>query len=102
MKKAVTATYYHSISTDNELQYQYCPQGADSWSAFRVAEAENKFKGFPSPFSTTSRCKKRPFYQYTKICPAVAILKTLMRVSILYGVWPGLAPKHLNCGSKIT
>jgi len=42
MKKAIMATYYHMISTNEQPQHQYCPPSADSWCAYRVAEASNE------------------------------------------------------------
>ena len=30
MEKAIWAVFYYSVSTDNNLQHQYCPLGMDS------------------------------------------------------------------------
>ena len=39
MKKVVWAQYYHSISTDEDPQHQYCPEGAESWCKYNQALA---------------------------------------------------------------
>ncbi|KAL7290606.1 hypothetical protein TKK_0015368 [Trichogramma kaykai] len=31
MKRAILATYYHLISTDENSRHEYCPAGDDSW-----------------------------------------------------------------------
>ncbi|KAK9694575.1 hypothetical protein QE152_g33467 [Popillia japonica] len=48
MHKEIWATYFHMGSTDKNPQHQNCPVGADSWCAYRRAEADGlnmrKFK----------------------------------------------------------
>ena len=39
MKDAVWATYFHSISTDDDPHHTSCPMGEDSWCIFNKAEA---------------------------------------------------------------
>ncbi|XP_062512318.1 uncharacterized protein LOC134188136 [Corticium candelabrum] len=34
MKKAIWASYYHRISTDDHPQHQYCPDGPDGWCKY--------------------------------------------------------------------
>ena len=41
MHDAVMATYYHSISTDDEPQHDLCPEGKDSWCGFKRSIADN-------------------------------------------------------------
>ena len=55
MKKACWAVYYHSVSTDDKPQHQYCPTGADSWCEYQraqhqCAEAEKR-SDVPPPWS---------------------------------------------------
>jgi len=106
MKKAIMATYYHMISTNEQPQHQYCPLGADSWCAYRVAEASNE---------TLSYNHRPPLHQdvQKKILP---IYEDLSRDDLLTRCLGGythnanesfnatvwrLAPKHLHCGWKI-
>ena len=42
MEQAVWATYYHSISTDEDPQHLRCPAGKESWCFYRRAEANNE------------------------------------------------------------
>ena len=37
MEKAIWAVFYHSVSTDNNPQHQYCPLGKDSWCKYQRA-----------------------------------------------------------------
>jgi hypothetical protein len=39
MKDAIWATFFHSISTDDDPHHNSCPRGADSWCIFNKAEA---------------------------------------------------------------
>lgn len=95
IKKAVMATYYHMISTNEQPQHQYCPSGADSWCAYRVAEASMKrnLTIILLLYILTYRGKS---CQYTKICPVMiclwdaweAIRRTQTNLSMqLYGAW---------------
>lgn len=49
MKKAIMATYYHMISTDEEPRHYFYPPGAESWCAYRVAEAKNEAQAYAHP-----------------------------------------------------
>lgn len=46
MKKAVWATLYHKISTDEKPQHQDCPVGKDSWCKWQKAKANNELQSF--------------------------------------------------------
>lgn len=39
MRKAIWATYYHYYSTNENPQYDNCPNGAESWCAYQKALA---------------------------------------------------------------
>lgn len=49
MRKAIWATYYHKFSRDDSFQHSYCPEGADSWCTYQMAEAKNLLKDFKHP-----------------------------------------------------
>lgn len=40
MEKAIWATFYHKISTDETPQHNYCPQESDSWCSWQQAKAD--------------------------------------------------------------
>ncbi|KAG8231299.1 hypothetical protein J437_LFUL006955 [Ladona fulva] len=42
MKDAIWATFYHKCSTGKDPQHSKCPEGADSWCKWRVAEARKR------------------------------------------------------------
>lgn len=46
MKDATWATYFHYSSTDQKLQHEKCPSGADSWCAWQRASATNALSSF--------------------------------------------------------
>ena len=45
MKKAILASLYHSVSTDNKPQHMYCPVGPESWCFYQKAIANDKTPG---------------------------------------------------------
>ena len=45
MKNAILATLYHSISTDENPQHSFCPEGKKSWCFYQRALAENTVSG---------------------------------------------------------
>ena len=51
MFKEIWSTFFHLCSTDKKLNHENCPQGANSWCAYRRAEAAGldlkKFKHLP-------------------------------------------------------
>ncbi|KYN15554.1 hypothetical protein ALC57_12224 [Trachymyrmex cornetzi] len=49
MRNAIWATFYHKISTDSEPQHSHCPEGANSWCKYRVAEATGTLENFKHP-----------------------------------------------------
>lgn len=65
MKKAIWATLYHNISTDENPQHNYCPIGADSWCTFQKACAEGKLNEYrhKPPLSQDVRDAILPVYE---------------------------------------
>lgn len=106
MKKAIMATYYHLISTDMVPQHHYCPLGADSWCAYRVAEAQNAAQAYTHPPPLHPDVKKHILPIYEDLSRDDLLQRCLggytqnANESFNATVWR-LAPKHLNCGSKI-
>lgn len=106
MKKAIMATYYHLISTDMVPQHHYCPLGADSWYAYRVAEAQNAAQAYTHPPPLHPDVKKHILPIYEDLSRDDLLQRCLggytqnANESFNATVWR-LAPKHLNCGSKI-
>lgn len=42
-EESVWAMYYHKSSTNKNPEHNFCPGGAESWSKWRVAEAQGAF-----------------------------------------------------------
>ena len=40
MQRAVMATLYHRMSTDECPQHQFCPEGADSWCRYQMETSQ--------------------------------------------------------------
>lgn len=38
MKKAVWATFYHTLSTDEKPQHEFCPKGIESWCGYNKSQ----------------------------------------------------------------
>ena len=49
MRTAIWATFFHKFSTDEKPNHDNCPEGADSWCAYRVAEATGELDTFKHP-----------------------------------------------------
>jgi len=67
MKKAIMATFYHMISTDENPRHENCPTGSDNWCQWQQATT---LGNAPEPHLTlnhyTTMCR-RNYYQFTKI-----------------------------------
>jgi len=46
MKKAIMAILYHSISTDQNPQHEYCPTGPDTWCKYNKCLTQRKKNAF--------------------------------------------------------
>lgn len=98
------ATYYHMISTNEQQQHQYCPPGADSWCAYRVAEASNETRSYNHPLHPDVQRQILPIYE--DLSRDDLLMRCLggytqnANESFNATVWR-LAPKHLHCGWKI-
>lgn len=49
MRTAIWATFFHKFSTDEKPNHDNCPEEADSWCAYRVAEATGELDTFKHP-----------------------------------------------------
>ena len=47
MRRAVWATYFHELSTDEKPQHGLCPKGHDSWCKFNRQEPNYQHHGLP-------------------------------------------------------
>lgn len=105
MKEAIWAVFYHNISSNENPQHSYCPQGKDSWCKWRVAEANGTLASFKH---------KPPLQEKVQdaIKPVFEALSTNDLLERCTGgntqnsneclnscIWK-LAPKHLHCGAK--
>lgn len=59
MKRAVWATYFHKLSTDEQPHHQLCPKGPDSWCKYNVDQSTYKHHGLPVEVMT----KLKPIYR---------------------------------------
>lgn len=105
MEKAIMATFYHLISTDKKPQHHFCPQGADSWCKWRVAEAAGTLQNFEHPPAFHSDVQKHLLPIYQDLSRRDLLERCLgghtqnANESFNSTIWR-LAPKHLNCGLK--
>ncbi|XP_071577515.1 uncharacterized protein [Temnothorax nylanderi] len=104
MKKEIMATYYHLSSTDKQPQHHFCPTGADSWCAYNAAKAKNVAYQHPEPLHKDVQKHILPIYEDLSrddlLERCVGGFTQNANESFNATVWR-LAPKHLNCGSKI-
>ncbi|KYN11371.1 hypothetical protein ALC57_16474 [Trachymyrmex cornetzi] len=104
IKKAMWATYYHLISTDEKPQHSYCPEGLDSWCKYQKCKAENKEETFihPPAFNKDTAILK-PIYE--ELSSDDLLKRCLDRntqnnnEAFNHCVW-NLAPKHIFIGQK--
>lgn len=66
MKKAIWATLYHKISTDEKLQHHFCPEGEKSWCSWQSTKTisgdlKNYKHGTPMPIEVFEAVK--PIYE---------------------------------------
>ena len=105
MKKAIMATYYHMISTDDEPKHENCPAGEDSWCKWKKAEALVTEPEAHLPSSHPDVQKEiLPIYEDLS---RVDLLERCLggqtqntNESFNSTIWR-LAPKHLQSGLKI-
>ena len=69
VEKAIWATFYHRLSTDENPQHQNCPPGMTSWCGFQRAAVEgreSKFKHKPGFSPEVTRAIKPVYEDLTK------------------------------------
>ncbi|GFS20809.1 hypothetical protein ElyMa_005066000 [Elysia marginata] len=59
MRNAIWATIFHCYSTDDYPRHQFCPQGENSWSFYKNAEARKQFPGDPKNHMHTKLDRSR-------------------------------------------
>ncbi|KAJ4441133.1 hypothetical protein ANN_10983 [Periplaneta americana] len=63
MRKAVWATYFHKLSTDETPQHGLCPAGADSWCRYRRAEASGEVYEYKHSLPETVMNLMKPIFR---------------------------------------
>ena len=104
MRKAIMATFYHLSSTNKNPRHQYCPPGADSWCKWQVAQASQQKFDHPPPLHIDVQKHVLPIYEDLScddlLERCLGGYTQNANESFNATVWR-LAPKHLNCGTKI-
>ncbi|KYQ46869.1 hypothetical protein ALC60_14160 [Trachymyrmex zeteki] len=104
MRKEIMATYYHSISTDEKPQHQFCPTGVDTWCAYNIAQSKNMPYTHKDPLHPDVQTSILPIYEDLSrddlLERCVGGFTQNANESFNSTIWR-LAPKHLHCGSKI-
>lgn len=105
MKKAIWTTFYHKCSTNEKPQHIYCPSREDSWYKLYRVEVTNKLAEFnhdPPLYEDVQKTIK-PIYE--DLSPKEFVRMMFRHIqnnneNFNAIIWR-LAPKHLNCGSKM-
>lgn len=105
MKKAIMATYYHMISTDENPRHEYCPEGEDSWCEWQKRTALGmELEPHPTPLHPDVQKEILPIYEDLS---RDELLERCLgghtqnaNESFNSTVWR-LAPKHLHSGLKV-
>jgi len=104
MQRDIMATYFHSISTDNNPRHENCPAGEDSWCKYRRAEKLGLEYTHPEPLHPDVAKHILPIYEDLS---RKELLERCLgghtqnaNESFNSTIWR-LAPKHLHCGWKI-
>jgi len=105
MKKAIMATYYHMISTDENPRHENCPVGVDSWCTWQQAKAlGNEPEAHPAPLHPDVQKEILPIYE--DLSRDELLTRCLgghtqnANESFNSTVWR-LPPKHLHSGLKV-
>lgn len=107
MEKEVWATFYHLSSTDKSPNHGNCPEGAESWCAYRVAEAQGqnmqKFKHDYFPIDPKVQEILKPIYvdlSRRELLDRCKGNNTQNNNESYNGLLWHFAPKHLHNGLK--
>ncbi|XP_050526570.1 uncharacterized protein LOC126897202 [Daktulosphaira vitifoliae] len=106
MYKAIWATFYHLCSTDEKPNHDNCPEGAESWCAYRRAEAEgmlSKFKHDYLPLDPEVEKGLKPIYEDLSRHELLDRCKgsnTQNNNESYNGLLWHFSPKHLHNGLK--
>ncbi|XP_071579129.1 uncharacterized protein [Temnothorax nylanderi] len=104
MEKAIMATYLHLCSTNENPRHENCPEGADSWCKYRVAQALGTHFNHPPPLHPDIAKNILPIYE--NLSKKDLLERCLgghtqnANESFNSTIWR-LAPKHLHSGVKI-
>lgn len=107
MYKAIWATFFHLSSTDKKPNHGNCPEGAESWCAYRRAEAEGlnlkQFKHDYLPLDPRVQGVLKPIYEDLSRPDLLERCKgnnTQNNNESYNGLLWHFAPKHLHNGLK--
>jgi len=106
MRKAIWATFFNKFSTDSKPQHNNCPEGADSWCEYRVAEANGNLDTFKHPPALDNEIEPLLRKVYEDLTTDDLLKRCLgadtqnCNESYNSCVW-NLAPKHSFVGRKI-
>lgn len=105
MRKAIWATYYHKISTDDEPQHMYCPPGPTSWCAWRRCESEGKLDVYKhdAPLTPAVQNVIKPVYEDLSkpdLLQRCLGGNTQNNNESFNGLLWHFAPKYIYCGKK--
>ncbi|CAH2100789.1 unnamed protein product [Euphydryas editha] len=106
MYKAIWATFYHFCSTDKNPNHKNCPEGAESWCAYRRAEAEgiiSTFKHDYLPLDPEVQEAIKPIYEDLSRYELLDRCKgnnTENNNESYNGLLWHFSPKHLHNGFK--
>ncbi|KOC58640.1 hypothetical protein WH47_02077 [Habropoda laboriosa] len=105
MKKAIMATNYHMISTDDNPQHENCPEGVGSWCKWKQAEALGTDpEAHPTPLHPDVQKEILPIYEDLSrnelLERCLGGYTQNANESFNSTVWR-LAPKHLHSGLKV-
>lgn len=105
MEKEIWATFYHLSSTNKSPNHGNCPEGAESWCAYRVAEAQGqdmrKFKHNYLPIDPKVQEILKPIYEdlsRRELLDRCKGSNTQNNNESYNGLLWHFAPKHLHSG----
>jgi len=107
MKKAIWATLYHKISTDEKPQHHFCPEGPKSWCAWQLQKAivgnTNEFKHNPAMSDEVFKAIKPVYEELSRdnlLSRCLGGFTQNSNESFNSLVW-SMAPKSISSGKSV-
>ncbi|XP_025162547.1 uncharacterized protein LOC112588080 isoform X1 [Harpegnathos saltator] len=106
MKKEIWATLYHKISTDDNPQYDRCPDGENSWCSWKQAKARNELDNYQHKPTMKDEVFNAVKPIYEELCRDELLSRCLGGFTqnsneCFNSVLWALAPKPMSSGKKI-